>query len=147
MPLAAAGLVTALLALPWFLWNLGVFGTPWQVSGAAKLANPQIFGHVPGDWANRLRFLAAAVWVPAYFVAGETMTVVDRGDRVPLLFVHGFPLDHGDANQVCSSCHPGIPPDYSCYGCHPKDEMEDEHQGISITDQCASCHPEGRIGR
>ena len=71
--LATAGLVTALLALPWFLWNLGVFGTPWQVSGAAKLANPQIFGHVPGDWGNRLRFLVAAVWVPAYFVAGETM--------------------------------------------------------------------------
>jgi hypothetical protein len=68
-----AGLVTALLALPWFLWNLGSFGTPWQVSGAAKLANPQIFGHVPGDWPNRLRFLLAAVWVPAYFVAGETM--------------------------------------------------------------------------
>jgi hypothetical protein len=71
--LFVAGLVTALLALPWFLWNLGTFGTPWQVSGAAKLANPQIFGHVPGDWPNRLRFLLAAVWVPAYFVAGETM--------------------------------------------------------------------------
>ncbi len=71
--LVVAGLVTALLALPWFLWNLGTFGTPWQVSGAAKLANPQIFGHVPADWPNRLRFLVAAVWVPAYFVAGETM--------------------------------------------------------------------------
>jgi hypothetical protein len=71
--LAVAGLVTALLALPWFLWNLGTFGTPWQVSGAAKLANPQIFGHVPGDWPNRLRFLGAPVWVPSFFVAGETM--------------------------------------------------------------------------
>ena len=71
--LVVAGSVTALLALPWFLWNLNTFGTPWQVSGAAKLANPQIFGHVPGDWPNRLRFLLAAVWVPAYFVAGETM--------------------------------------------------------------------------
>ncbi len=71
--LLVAGAVTALLALPWFLWNLNTFGTPWQVSGAAKLANPQIFGHVPGDWGNQLRFLLAAVWVPAYFVAGETM--------------------------------------------------------------------------
>jgi hypothetical protein len=71
--LVVAGLVATLLALPWFLWNLGTFGTPWQVSGAAKLANPQIFGHVPGDWPNRVRFLLAAVWVPAYFVAGETM--------------------------------------------------------------------------
>ena len=71
--LAAAGLVAALLALPWFAWNLASFGTPWQVSGAAKLANPQIFGRVPADPANTLRYLFAPVWVPVYFVAGESM--------------------------------------------------------------------------
>jgi hypothetical protein len=43
------------------------------VSGAAKLANPQIFGHVPAALAHRLRYLAAFVWVPAFFVAGESM--------------------------------------------------------------------------
>ena len=71
--LLVAGAVTALLALPWFLWNLLTFGTPWQVSGAAKLANPQIFGHVPAVLGHQLRYLAAFVWVPAYLVAGESV--------------------------------------------------------------------------
>ena len=69
----AAGLTAATIALPWFVWNLVTFGTPWQVSGAAKLANPQIFGHVPAALDQRLRYLAAFVWVPAYFAAGESM--------------------------------------------------------------------------
>jgi hypothetical protein len=71
--LVAAGAVAALIALPWLLWNLATFGTPWQVSGAAKLANPLIFGRVPRDPGNTLRYLAAFVWVPAFFVAGESM--------------------------------------------------------------------------
>jgi hypothetical protein len=71
--LGAAGAVALLVALPWFLWNLAAFGTPWQVSGAVKLQNPQVFGHVPGDPGSLLRFLVAFVWVPAYFAAGETM--------------------------------------------------------------------------
>jgi len=66
---------------------------------------------------------------------------------LPASFTHSFPLTHGDANQICSSCHPGVPPEYSCYGCHSKDEMEDEHHGMTITDDCVSCHPDGRIGR
>lgn len=68
-----AGVTAALITLPWFLWNLVTFGTPWQVSGAAKLANPQIFGHVPAALGHRLRYLAAFVWVPAFFAAGESM--------------------------------------------------------------------------
>ncbi len=68
-----AGVTAMAIALPWFLWNLTTFGTPWQVSGAAKLANPQIFGHVPEALGHRLRYLAAFVWVPAYFAAGESM--------------------------------------------------------------------------
>ena len=68
-----AGVTALAIALPWFIWNLATFGTPWQVSGAAKLANPQIFGHVPQALGHRLRYLAAFVWVPAYFVAGESM--------------------------------------------------------------------------
>jgi hypothetical protein len=71
--LLATGAVALLVALPWFLWNLARFGTPWQVSGAAKLANPQIFGHVPHDAASTLAYLVAFVWVPAFFVAGESM--------------------------------------------------------------------------
>lgn len=70
---AVAGVTAAVVALPWFLWNLATFGTPWQVSGAAKLANPQIFGHVPAALGHRLRYLAAFVWVPAFFAAGESM--------------------------------------------------------------------------
>ena len=71
--LVTAGALTALVALPWFLWNLATFGTPWQVSGAAKLANPLIFGHVPGGLRHTLAYLVAFVWVPAFFVAGESM--------------------------------------------------------------------------
>ena len=71
--LAAAGMTAAAIALPWFVWNLATFGTPWQVSGAAKLANPQIFGHVPAALEHRLRYLAAFAWMPAYFAAGESM--------------------------------------------------------------------------
>ena len=71
--LVVAGVTAAVIALPWFLWNLVTFGTPWQVSGAAKLANPQIFGHVPAALGHRLRYLAAFVWVPAFFAAGESM--------------------------------------------------------------------------
>ena len=69
----AAGVTALAIALPWFVWNLTTFGTPWQVSGAAKLANPQIFGHVPAALGHRLRYLGAFVWVPAYFAAGESM--------------------------------------------------------------------------
>jgi len=69
----AAGATAMAIALPWFIWNLTTFGTPWQVSGAAKLANPQIFGHIPAALGHRLRYLAAFVWVPAYFAAGESM--------------------------------------------------------------------------
>lgn len=69
----AAGIVAAAVALPWFLWNVAVFGSPWQVSGAVKLQNPQVFGHVPGDPGSILRFLVAFVWVPAFFAAGESM--------------------------------------------------------------------------
>ncbi len=71
--LLAAGAVATLVAVPWFLWNLAVFGTPWQVSGAVKLQNPQVFGHVPGDLGNLSRFFLAFVWVPAYFAAGESL--------------------------------------------------------------------------
>ncbi|HVP15587.1 MAG TPA: hypothetical protein VMS88_08575, partial [Terriglobales bacterium] len=71
--LVAAGMVAAIVTSPWFLWNLAVFGSPWQVSGAVKLQNPQVFGHVPGDPANLFRFFWAFVWVPAYFAAGESM--------------------------------------------------------------------------
>lgn len=71
--LGATGAVTALVALPWFAWNLATFGTPWQVSGAVKLANPLVFGHVPAGMRGALEYLVAFVWAPAYFVAGESM--------------------------------------------------------------------------
>ncbi len=71
--LVAAGAVALLVALPWFAWNLATFGTPWQVSGAAKLANPTIFGRVPAHAGDVLRYLLAPVWVPSFFVAGESM--------------------------------------------------------------------------
>jgi hypothetical protein len=77
--LAILGAVAACFALPWFLWNQAVFGSPWQVSGAAKLSNPQLYGHlssaatrvrVPGFLMSFLRLCLT----PMRFALGEEFT-------------------------------------------------------------------------
>ena len=50
--LGASAAIAALIALPWFAWNLHTFGTPWQVSGAMKFNNPRIAGHIEGAMAT-----------------------------------------------------------------------------------------------
>lgn len=78
VPLVAGG-VGALLAMPWFLWSWKVVGTPWQVSGAAKLVNPHIFGHL-AETATRVHLppivisLVRPGLVPLRFVLGEEFT-------------------------------------------------------------------------
>ncbi len=67
----------------------------------------------------------------------------------PAFFRHRFPLNHGGANGVCSTCHPSGLATYSCAACHAPARMRAEHaeEGIfNIAGRCAVCHPDGREG-
>ena len=63
-----------------------------------------------------------------------------------------FPLNHGNANGVCSTCHTN-PNDFTvfqCTNCHLKAQTDSNHQGVrgyvynSIN--CYQCHQNGRAG-
>jgi hypothetical protein len=61
-------------------------------------------------------------------------------------FNHSFPLNHGDANGNCASCHPSGGSDWTCYGCHNEGAMINKHneEGISnIGGRCMECHANG----
>jgi hypothetical protein len=62
-------------------------------------------------------------------------------------FNHRFPLNHGDANGVCTTCHiNNNPPAYSCTGCHnDQAELVEEHndEGIFDLSNCVRCHQDG----
>jgi len=65
----------------------------------------------------------------------------------PAHFTHRFPLNHGGANGVCSTCHPSGTASYTCSACHRPAHMRAEHaeEGIyNIAGRCAVCHPTGR---
>ncbi len=67
----------------------------------------------------------------------------------PAHFTHRFPLNHGGANGVCSTCHPSGTASYTCSACHRPAHMRAEHaeEGIyNIAGRCAVCHPTGREG-
>jgi glutamate mutase epsilon subunit len=63
-----------------------------------------------------------------------------------------FPMTHGNANSVCSTCHTNSS-DYSvfsCTGCHLKTQTDSNHSGVRNyvynSTNCYSCHPTGRGG-
>ncbi len=63
-----------------------------------------------------------------------------------------FPMTHGNANSVCSTCHTNSN-DYSvfsCTGCHLKPQTDSNHSGVRNyvynSVNCYSCHPNGRGG-
>lgn len=61
-------------------------------------------------------------------------------------FAHTFPLDHGDANRQCATCHPGNnTTTYTCTACHEQNEMIEEHADEDIFNiaNCVACHPDG----
>ncbi len=65
----------------------------------------------------------------------------------PARFNHRFPINHGGANGVCSTCHPSGTVAYTCSACHSPARMRAEHaeEGISnIAGRCVVCHPDGR---
>ena len=64
-------------------------------------------------------------------------------------FNHKFPVNQGDANGNCSSCHPSGGSKYNCFACHDKAKINNEHneEGISnFAGRCLACHPRGKEG-
>ncbi|HSB89808.1 MAG TPA: cytochrome c3 family protein [Anaerolineales bacterium] len=59
---------------------------------------------------------------------------------------HSFPLNHGNARSVCTTCHTNSFDAYTCYKCHDQSEMTSKHAEKGITDlsNCAKCHPNGK---
>jgi hypothetical protein len=63
-----------------------------------------------------------------------------------------FPLNHGNANGVCSTCHTN-PNDFSvftCTNCHTKSQTDQNHQGVKgyvyNSANCYQCHKNGGGG-
>jgi hypothetical protein len=77
--LGASAAVAALIALPWFIWNIQTFGTPWQVSGVMKFHSPRLGGHIEGAMAAyhlprlavQLIVLGSFLWRSIQFAVGE----------------------------------------------------------------------------
>lgn len=71
----------------------------------------------------------------------------DTTDFHNATFNHTFPLNHGGANGVCTTCHVNNnPPAYSCTGCHRDSaELTEEHndEGIFDLSNCVRCHLDG----
>ena len=63
-----------------------------------------------------------------------------------------FPLNHGNANGICSNCHTN-PNDYSvfqCTDCHTKSQTDPKHSGVKgyvyNSPNCYQCHKSGGGG-
>jgi hypothetical protein len=62
-------------------------------------------------------------------------------------FNHLFPLNHGEANGQCATCHANNNTStYTCTACHRGDELREEHEKEDIFDfsNCVACHADGK---
>lgn len=59
---------------------------------------------------------------------------------------HTFPMNHGEGNNTCSSCHQPTLNTWTCYTCHDQAKTAAEHrkEGISDFQNCLKCHPTGQ---
>jgi hypothetical protein len=59
---------------------------------------------------------------------------------------HTFPINHGERNNTCASCHQPTLNQWTCYGCHEQAKIARKHQqeGISDFTDCLRCHPTGQ---
>ena len=83
---------------------------------------------------------------PNHFPGACSSCHIDSGNFRNVNFVHTFPLDHGDANGQCSTCHAGNDTTvYTCTACHEQKEMIEEHADEDIFDiaNCVACHADG----
>ncbi len=64
-------------------------------------------------------------------------------------FNHSFPMNHGDANGRCESCHVASNFSVPCTNCHSLNEISGKHneEGIfNIAGNCLNCHADGEEG-
>ncbi|MCB8923193.1 MAG: hypothetical protein H6662_16520 [Ardenticatenaceae bacterium] len=84
---------------------------------------------------------------PANHFPGQCSNCHNTNTFTGATFNHTFPVNHGDANNQCETCHPGNNTQtYTCYTCHNQQEMANEHseEGIGDISNCVRCHPDGR---
>lgn len=64
------------------------------------------------------------------------------------LTLHTFPIDHGESNNSCDTCHSQSYAEYTCYSCHEHEpaEMQKKHveEGLADYENCIECHPTGK---
>lgn len=67
---------------------------------------------------------------------------------VPALYegLHTFPMNHGEQDNACADCHQPNLTTWTCYTCHERAKVEEEHieEGISNFGDCLRCHPTGQ---
>jgi len=91
--------------------------------------------HVSAGWPTTCTTChTTTAWIPA---------------TLPANYHTFFPLNHGNANGVCATCHTNSS-DYSvfqCTGCHTQSATDPEHRGISgyvyNSVNCYACHKNG----
>ena len=94
--------------------------------------------HVTAGWPTTCTTChTTTAWIPA---------------TLPTSYHTFFPLNHGNANGVCATCHTNSS-DYSvfqCTGCHSASSTTPEHQGVSgyvyNSVNCYACHKNGGGG-
>jgi hypothetical protein len=64
------------------------------------------------------------------------------------LTLHTFPINHGESNNSCDTCHSQSYAEYTCYTCHEHTptEMREKHleEGLADFENCIECHPTGQ---
>ncbi len=84
---------------------------------------------------------------PANHYDGVCSTCHTTSAWLPVDVPHTFPTNHGDANNQCAVCHPSGGSAWTCYTCHDRIEMEEEHANegiVNIDTRCLECHPTGQ---
>ena len=90
---------------------------------------------------------AAAGWPTTCTTCHSTTAWIPA--TLPASYHTFFPLNHGNANGVCATCHTNSS-DYSvfqCTGCHTQSATDPEHRGVSgyvyNSVNCYACHKNG----
>jgi hypothetical protein len=100
-------------------------GTPTACSACHKKPST----HQPAGFTGCKQCHSTAAWKPAKFN-----------------LAHSFPMNHRNANGVCTNCHVGSWAVYTCSKCHSNAKMNEHHKEVpnySLT-TCVKCHPKGR---
>ncbi len=82
---------------------------------------------------------------PANHYPGQCSTCHNTTAFKPANFNHTFPLNHGNANRQCATCHPGGDTrSWTCTNCHKQSGVDSEHRQVrSYSANCIACHANG----